>query len=430
MRIKVLLLCVLSAFSIFVSVGLTSEIRYNDVQDEAQSFVYELRTSQNDFATAFAVHPSGVFMTCAHLLEKKQTLDFEIVLISREKEIIPVKILFVVEQLDVMALVAKKEGNYPAVSWDLSEQYPLGDSFYTCGNNKGEMTSGFGILFAIQNEMKSIAFPNVMLLNIPIVPGYSGSPLFNKDGKVSGMILGNNKENPSITYAISSNYLIKECMKIVNSGNCYGLKPDWGTVLENKTLTAIGEWEVKDEVGVWLSDLIWVKDLSKKSMNVIVKDKDGNSERVEVPILEKCISPLPVLETELQHGVQISVRDLKTGNVLLNGHSRNINGVCFFPNSILTIKGFWKIPVEGAYSFFLPQLNKGELKINNEIFIKKNTNWQINARQYGYFKKGFYSFELNIFLADIPKGPCLGFERLGSASSSVIPDEWLFSDLP
>lgn len=431
MKVMVRLLCVLSIVGMFISAGFASEIVLNDVQKECRSFIYELRTSQNDTMTAFAVHPSGIFMTCAHILEKKQSSDFEIVLLSHEKEIIPVKILLVVEQLDVMLLVTEKKGNYPSVSWDLSETYPLGASFYTCGNNKGEMSSSFGFLLEIQSKMKSCAFSDVMLLNLPVVPGYSGAPLFNKDGQVSGMILGNNNENPAISYAISANYLIKECMKIVNSSTLYGMEPHFQAVLDEKALMAIGEWNTSDEVQVWLSSLAWAKNFSKQSMNVTGKNNtDGQLCQMTVPILENYLRPLSVSEMKLQLGAQIVIRDSKTGNVLLNGNIRTLNGVCFFPNSSFTIRGFLKIPAEGSYSFFLPQAGKGELKINDEIFIQKTADWQINTRKYGYFHEGFYSFELNLSLLEIPQGPCLGVGGLGTRISAVIPDAWLYSIVP
>ena len=157
-------------------------------------------------ATGFVISPQGFVATAAHSLDKAHliNLTFSNGAISEEAKIIAVstnpKIDLAILQVSV---------NYvPCVSFTDSNTVQAGQEIAVIGSPKRLQNT---ITNGLISQLRNISNITVFQISAPISPSSSGSPVFNKEGEVVGIVISSLEEAnvQNINFAIPSNYLLQ-----------------------------------------------------------------------------------------------------------------------------------------------------------------------------------------------------------------------------
>lgn len=104
----------------------------------------------------------------------------------------------------------------------------IGEGIYTLGYPKQDMVYGDG---AISSESGYHNDTTEYQISIPINPGNSGSPIFNENGEIIGIVKGKNSLKVGTSYALKSKYIYdfidKYNSDTTNTAISFGYKPTY-----------------------------------------------------------------------------------------------------------------------------------------------------------------------------------------------------------
>lgn len=157
-------------------------------------------------ATGFVISPQGFVATAAHSLEKAHlvNLTFSNGAISEEAKIIA----FAKNPKIDLAILQVPVNYVPSVTFQNSNTVQAGQEIAVIGSPKRlQNTITNGLVSQLRN-MGNITF---FQISAPISPASSGSPVFNKEGKVIGIAISSLEEQnvQNINFAVPSNYLLQ-----------------------------------------------------------------------------------------------------------------------------------------------------------------------------------------------------------------------------
>ena len=167
--------------------------------------------------SGFFVTSNGIIATNAHVVENIESLDIQI---SNEmgKFDYSAKVLLIDNQNDV-ALIQIDDPHFKGLSdipYSLVEQADIGEKVFTIGYPLNTvMGSNYKVTDGIVSSASGISDDlRYYQISVPLQPGNSGGPLFNKNGDVIGITsaqlngeaVGTNIEN--VNYAVKISYLI------------------------------------------------------------------------------------------------------------------------------------------------------------------------------------------------------------------------------
>jgi len=220
---KCIFLMSIFLFLIFFSLSINEAYAENEVpieskviektyEKQAQAVVYitvrdEEDPSQRIQGSGFIINPSGVILTVDHLLEdcfsgaeiKLSNGDtynndrIEIIDIDHKRDIAVIKI---------------KALNLPVVRLGDSDKVRTGEQVFTIGNPEGlESSISKGIISARRRSVQGRELGyECFQITTPISLGSSGSPVFNMDGEVIGIVTSLFEEGQNLNFAVPINY--------------------------------------------------------------------------------------------------------------------------------------------------------------------------------------------------------------------------------
>ncbi len=161
--------------------------------------------------TGFIANSDGLVATAGHVVEDAAfvNLTFKNGVVSEEAAIIdksPNK------EVD-LALLKINNHNLPYVEFKNADYVKAGDPIIVIGNPRRlQNTVTDGLISQIRRVSKGVIW---LQISAPISPSSSGSPVFDKDGRVIAMALSSLKGNDiqNINFAIPSNYLMQMMRK-------------------------------------------------------------------------------------------------------------------------------------------------------------------------------------------------------------------------
>jgi S1-C subfamily serine protease len=209
----------------------------------------ESKQSEKEIMTSgsgFFVSVDGIVATNAHLIEDAGKIS-----ITVSNEIgtydYSAKVLLVDKNNDV-ALLKIIDENFKGLSvipYGISDKSDVGETVFTIGYPLNDvMGTNFKVTDGIISSKSGISDDiRFLQITVPLQPGNSGGPLFNKTGNVIGITtarlnsdaVGTQIEN--VNYAIKASYLI----------NLYGMLPESQKLNSNSSI--IGK-ELKDQVKI------------------------------------------------------------------------------------------------------------------------------------------------------------------------------------
>jgi S1-C subfamily serine protease len=176
--------------------------------------------------SGFFITSDGVIATNSHVVENAKNID---VTVSNEIGAVTykAKILLVDAQNDV-ALLKIDDVNFKALNpipFGITENSDVGSKVFTIGFPLNDiMGTNYKVTDGIISSKSGIADDvRYYQISVPLQPGNSGGPLFNKDGNVIGITtarlnsgaVGTQLEN--VNYAIKSSYLLNLYKMLSNS---------------------------------------------------------------------------------------------------------------------------------------------------------------------------------------------------------------------
>jgi hypothetical protein len=170
-------------------------------------------------ATAFCVHPSGLFVTSDHVVENAQgNISVVVQPGTLDQKVYPAKVIRRDREADLALLRAEGASGTPALPLgsggdleELTEVFVFGFPFGRGpANRAGEYPSISVNRGAITSLKRENGRPSRIQLNAAVNPGNSGGPILDSRGRVAGVIVGRveAKIGAGIDLAIPVNVLV------------------------------------------------------------------------------------------------------------------------------------------------------------------------------------------------------------------------------
>ncbi|MFZ9548794.1 MAG: S1C family serine protease [Bacteroidia bacterium] len=160
----------------------------------------ELSAHASNEGSAFAINNQGLLLTSYHLIQ-----GFNEMFISNDAfERIPVKLEFANPELDIAVL--KIQDSLVYQNWKIPYNFRysdcrLGEDVFTLGYPRKDVVYGTGVLSSRTGFDED---STMCQISIPVNPGNSGGPVFDKNGQVIGMIKGKNMSAEGESFALKA----------------------------------------------------------------------------------------------------------------------------------------------------------------------------------------------------------------------------------
>lgn len=158
-------------------------------------------------ATAFIISNSGYFVTNYHVVE-----FFETAKVAFKDQNLLARVIATDPTHDLAILKLDSDIKYSQIPFFLKKTPPdLGEEVFVLGY---PLKSTMGKEIKLTNGIVSSTSgfqddPSSFQISAPVQPGNSGSPVFNKNGEVIGVISAKHKGTENVSYAVKTQYLIE-----------------------------------------------------------------------------------------------------------------------------------------------------------------------------------------------------------------------------
>lgn len=258
--------------------------------------------------TAFGIHPSGIAVTCWHVVKhslcghSKCGKSSNIKLISYDKEFYPCQIIGLAQQYDLAFLRIDWIESFTSIP---VSEHEVGINENVQGvfnlQNKG-LFYVRGYLSAIEEmQVETVTHPKMLIFDMATGPGASGGPILSEHGELLAVACGRTDNN--FTLGIPASNILPAVKKAASLDAVFGLETELQYESKCSTdkkgiyvskiddnpdaektgiavgdqVTAIGPWEVNTAVDFELSALAWAYKNPETPMAVKVKKPDGTS---------------------------------------------------------------------------------------------------------------------------------------------------------
>lgn len=197
-------------------------------------------------ASGFLLTTDGYIATNAHVIANAKKIE---VSFSRNEKIITysaqVSIKDMANDIAILKIDDKDFQKFVSIPFKISEKPEIGENVFTIGYPMNSiMGNNYKVTNGIVSSLSGIADDiRYMQISVPLQPGNSGGPLFNKDGNVLGITSAKLNEKAvgisieNVSYAIKATYLI----------NLYKMLPNIPDLVTKSTLSGL---ELKDQVKI------------------------------------------------------------------------------------------------------------------------------------------------------------------------------------
>ncbi len=225
-NVRALLLTVAIAFMAIISSAQPTPKPILDAEEAVVKIVYynNLTGMSIDVGTGFFIDEIGTCITNVHVVEQpKQYSNYELAVMTKEGDILlSDSIIGYNEQADVFVFNVLTNKKQPYLS--LAKDMPMkGDMVFIIGHPMDyDWVISRGFINGFVNSSDGI---NQLLLDVTIMPGSSGSPVLNKEGKVLGIatsVYNSKSSSNSFGLASTSEYFFQlsdyyDAKKTINS---------------------------------------------------------------------------------------------------------------------------------------------------------------------------------------------------------------------
>ena len=393
-----------------------------------------------EIGTAFVIHPSGLFVTCNHVVRNHLTG----VLLDQNNQHHLYNVVGRAPQYDLAILqtIVPVELTPVRISSSLSVNY--NSIFCAIGNTDDDLLAFRGFLMKKKGNVDSMnsLIANAMTFDMSVDNGCSGGPVFDPKGNVIGVIQSAVTEKRMYLVAAPIESIEKACQDTLNlqsyTGYTSGLSVETqeqglfvtgvqpnspaekSGIQKGDKIISLGPWSTKDKVSYTLSEFIWVaKNNDKTYLPLkILSSKNGQELSIDIALEKECIPSDSVTRDNLIPGCSFIMTSSEGENVSGWTHTLDITSI---GKSKIKFIGFFEFPQEGSYGFRLDVPGTGKLTIGEHFSIEKNeAHPKMQSAKRAFFANGFHKFTLDIELEQIPSNNYLTVT--GSSESEVLPN--------
>ncbi len=201
--------------------------------------------------TAFAISSEGYLATSYHLIKDNDSVF--VVNVSDSSTLLHASVIATNPDLDVAILKIEDTSfsmlkNIP-YSFNFNYNFELGNYVYSLGFSKNSIVFGEGSISSFTGFDEDT---NTIQLSIPTNPGNSGSPVFNQNGEIIGIVCGKNYEKEGSSFAVKASLIKNMVDSLKNIDNkAFSTKSMKNTIKylpKNKQLSKIIPYIFKIEI--------------------------------------------------------------------------------------------------------------------------------------------------------------------------------------
>jgi hypothetical protein len=150
--------------------------------------------------TGFVVAPTGYAITCAHVVDSMGSVNIKTY--SGATSLAKVKYLDKSKDIAVLEIM----GNLKIPNLSLAKKTPsLGEDIFVIGTPRGlEQTLSKGIISSVRTQ----GADNIIQFDAAVSSGSSGSPVFNMQGEVVGIVQASLTDSQNLNFAFASTSII------------------------------------------------------------------------------------------------------------------------------------------------------------------------------------------------------------------------------
>lgn len=150
--------------------------------------------------TGFVVAPTGYAITCAHVVDSMGSVNIKTY--SGATSLAKVKYLDKSKDIAVLEIM----GNLKIPNLSLAKKNPsLGEDIFVIGTPRGlEQTLSKGIISSVRTQ----GADNIIQFDAAVSSGSSGSPVFNMQGEVVGIVQASLTDSQNLNFAFASTSII------------------------------------------------------------------------------------------------------------------------------------------------------------------------------------------------------------------------------
>ena len=166
------------------------------------------------FGSGFFVSTEGMILTNAHVVGEREKVR----VVTLDGTTYKGEVIEVGEDLDLALVKIEMKGGAPMVSLGNMDDVRIGDWVASIGHGRGgiwTLTSGF-----VSNIYPAAAQRPIFQTQIPLNPGNSGGPVFNRHGDVIGIVTAGITDANSINFAIPTGLAITTLDKMKDQCQC------------------------------------------------------------------------------------------------------------------------------------------------------------------------------------------------------------------
>lgn len=154
--------------------------------------------------TSFLISEDGIFITSKHLVKNRDVVTLQ----NKDSELtFQAEVIYTDTLMDFAILQCHENllSNFARIPFKFNgSNTELGEEVFTLGYPKKDIVYTKGDISS-ENGYKSDSL--YIEISMAANPGYSGAPLFNKDGHLVGIITANNSRKQLVTYALKHQYI-------------------------------------------------------------------------------------------------------------------------------------------------------------------------------------------------------------------------------
>lgn len=167
------------------------------------------------FGSGFFVDKNGLVLTSAHVVQKATKVN---VVLTDGRKLVGEVVERGAENVDVALVQVPAQGT-PALSLD-------GDAELRVGSWVGSIGHGRGGIWTFNTGMVSNIYPDgsarpVFQTQIPLNPGSSGGPVFDRQGRVAGIVTAGIENSNSINFAIRIDVAQRKLERLAGACECF-----------------------------------------------------------------------------------------------------------------------------------------------------------------------------------------------------------------
>lgn len=173
------------------------ELKIKEIESSIQT-----ETSRN--GTCFPLTNSGLLVTNYHVITEAK----KVMIVSHTSDIpYNVEVIYKDKDLDlaILKITDTTFSNFGGIPYSIVNRIPkLAEGIYTLGYPKKEVVYGEG---CVSSGSGYNGDTTKFEVSIPVNPGNSGSPVFDKYGNIIGLIDSKNKDKVGTSYVVKAEYL-------------------------------------------------------------------------------------------------------------------------------------------------------------------------------------------------------------------------------